>query len=136
MTGSVPFKVVIPARYASSRLPGKPLLQLAGKTMVEWVHGIGEASGADEVIVESDDESILDEVERFSGCCEHTGSDHVSGTGRVTEIAVRRGWSDDTIVVNLQCDEPAIPAGIVTSVASDQSVVNRPNGHLSRTLML
>ncbi len=112
------FKVVIPARYAASRLPGKPLREIAGRSMIARVWDRGIASGASEVIVATDDQRIVDEIARQGGTAVMTSPDHPSGTDRLAEVAALRGWSGDTIVVNLQGDEPCIPVVLLAEVAS------------------
>jgi 3-deoxy-manno-octulosonate cytidylyltransferase (CMP-KDO synthetase) len=111
------FTLVIPARYASSRLPGKALADIAGKPMVVHVADRARESGAAEVIVATDDHRIVDAVERHGHAALMTRADHASGTDRIAEVAVARGWSDDRIVVNVQGDEPRIPATLIRSVA-------------------
>lgn len=113
------FKVVIPARYASSRLPGKPLLEIAGQPMIRHVHERARASGADQVIVATDDERIADCVRGFGGDVCLTARHHPSGTDRIAEVVKRQGWPDATIVVNLQGDEPVMPASLLSQVAED-----------------
>lgn len=113
------FKVVIPARYGSTRLPGKPLLALAGKPMIQHVVERARSSGAGEVIVATDDPRIRDACAAFGTEALMTRADHRSGSDRVAEVIERRGWSDGTIVVNLQGDEPAMPASLIDQVASD-----------------
>lgn len=112
------FRVVIPARYASSRFPGKPLARLAGRPMIEHVHRCAVASGAAEVIVATDDGRIADAVRGFGGTVALTRADHVSGTDRIAEVAAARGWPADTIVVNVQGDAPLTPAASVLQVAA------------------
>jgi 3-deoxy-manno-octulosonate cytidylyltransferase (CMP-KDO synthetase) len=102
------FVVVIPARYGSTRLPGKPLIVIAGKPMIEWVHRQASQSGASEVIVATDDERILAACRAFGARAELTSTEHASGTDRIAEIARRFAWDDDQIVVNVQGDEPLI----------------------------
>lgn len=106
MTGG--FIAVIPARYASTRLPGKPLKDIAGKPMIQWVYGQAAASGASEVIVATDDERIAAACRGFGAPVELTSAEHASGTDRIAEVAKRRGWDDQQIVVNVQGDEPLI----------------------------
>ena len=113
------FKVVIPARYASSRLPGKPLRQLAGKPMLQHVHERAADSGADEVVIATDDERIETAARQFPADVCMTSADHTSGTERLAEVVAARGWDDDTIIVNLQGDEPLMPAMLINQVASD-----------------
>lgn len=97
--------VVIPARYASTRLPGKPLLDIAGRSMIEWVVRQAEEARVGEVIVATDDERIARAVEGFGGCAVMTSPDHVSGTDRVAEVAEKL---DCDVVVNVQGDEPLV----------------------------
>lgn len=115
------FKVVIPARYASSRLPAKPLLDLGGRPMIQWVIAAALHSGADEVLVATDDERIaavaLDPNSRQS-IAVMTRADHPSGTDRIAEVAADRGWDERTIVVNVQGDEPLLPSVLVGQVAA------------------
>ena len=103
------FIVVIPARYASTRLPGKPLKDIAGKPMIEWVYGQSIQSGASEVIVATDDERIVAACRRFGAAVELTATEHPSGTDRIAELARRFAWHDGQIVVNVQGDEPLLP---------------------------
>jgi 3-deoxy-manno-octulosonate cytidylyltransferase (CMP-KDO synthetase) len=102
------FIVVIPARYASTRLPGKPLKDIAGKPMVQWVYEQAAQSGAVEVIVATDDERIAAACRKFGAPVELTSAEHASGTDRIAELAHRFGWADQQIVVNVQGDEPLI----------------------------
>ncbi len=102
------FIAVIPARYASSRLPGKPLKDIAGKPMVEWVYRQTAQSGASEVIVATDDERIADACRGFGARVELTSTEHASGTDRIAELARRFDWDEQQIVVNVQGDEPLI----------------------------
>ncbi len=111
------FKVVIPARYASQRLPGKPLLPIGGRPMVQHVYQRAVESGASQIIVATDDARIADEVEAFGGEVCMTSAAHASGTDRIGEVASVQGWSDDEIVVNLQGDEPLMPPGLLQQVA-------------------
>ena len=115
---SFEFCVVIPARYASSRLPGKPLRHLAGKPMIEHVWRNALRSGAREAMVATDDARILEAVERFGGRAVMTSPDHASGTDRLAEVAAHMAWADDTIVVNLQGDEPCVPGDLLRQTAA------------------
>lgn len=101
--------VVIPARYASSRLPGKPLRVLAGKTLIQHVHERALAAGFANVLVATDDERIRAVCEGFGAKVVMTASTHETGSDRLAEVAQQQGWADDTIVVNLQGDEPLTP---------------------------
>lgn len=113
------FKVVIPARYGSSRLPGKPLLDIAGKPMFAHVHARACQSGAEEVLVATDDARIEAAARALGAEVVMTSPDHPSGTDRLQEVARRKGWSDDTIVVNVQGDEPLIPPAVIDQVAAN-----------------
>ena len=104
------FIAVIPARYGSSRLPGKPLKDIAGKPMIEWVYRQAMGSGASEVIVATDDERIAEACRAFGAPVELTAAEHPSGTDRIAELARRFEWDDEQIVVNVQGDEPLMPA--------------------------
>jgi 3-deoxy-manno-octulosonate cytidylyltransferase (CMP-KDO synthetase) len=111
------FRVVIPARFDSSRLPGKALLPLAGKPMLQWVHERARACGASEVVVATDDERIAVAARNFGADVAMTARTHVSGTDRIAEVASSRGWADADIVVNVQGDEPLIPPPVIDQVA-------------------
>ena len=112
------FVVVIPARYASTRLPGKPLREINGKPMIEHVYRRGRESAARDVVVATDDERIADAAETFGATVCLTGDQHRSGTERIAEVADLFDWDDDTIVVNLQGDEPAMPATLIDQCAA------------------
>jgi 3-deoxy-manno-octulosonate cytidylyltransferase (CMP-KDO synthetase) len=111
------FRIVIPARYASTRLPGKPLAPLRGKPMLQWVHEAAVSSGADEIIIATDDERILEAATAFGAKAQLTSLTHVSGTDRIAEVALQAGWDDQDVVVNLQGDEPLMPPELITQVA-------------------
>jgi 3-deoxy-manno-octulosonate cytidylyltransferase (CMP-KDO synthetase) len=113
----VSFRVVIPARYASVRLPGKPLVNICGQPMLYWVHQIATQSGAAEVVIATDDERILTAAESFGARVQMTSPTHASGTDRIAEVALARGWKDGDIVVNLQGDEPLMPPALLQQVA-------------------
>jgi len=112
------FHVVIPARYSSTRLPGKPLLDIAGKPMVVWVAERAKSSGAQQVIVATDDERVASAVRQHGYAAVMTDAHHVSGTDRIAEVAAIEGWHDDAIVVNVQGDEPLIDAKLIIEVAT------------------
>lgn len=113
------FKIVIPARNGSTRLPGKPLLDLAGKPMIQHVVERALASAADEVVVATDDQRIAKACKGLGVDAMLTAVSHRSGTDRVAEVIERRAWGDDTIVVNLQGDEPCMPASLIDQVAAN-----------------
>ena len=112
------FVVAIPARYASQRLPGKPLVLIAGTPMVVHVARRALAAGADEVVVATDDERIARALAGSGVDVVMTRTDHLSGSDRLAECAALRGWSDETIVVNLQGDEPLAPVSGIRAVAA------------------
>ena len=114
---SLPFKVVIPARYASTRLPGKPLLKIAGKPMIAHVCERAQEADAEEIVVATDDERIFQTVCDLGIKAVMTSSDHQSGTERIAEVARQFGWAGDEIIVNLQGDEPLIPPATIREVA-------------------
>ena len=111
------FKAVIPARYASTRLPGKPLLVMAGKSMLQWVHERACAAQADDVVIATDDERIAVCARTFGADVMLTAATHTSGTDRVAEVARRRGWGEQQIVVNVQGDEPLLPPPLIRQAA-------------------
>ena len=119
------FVVVIPCRYASVRLPGKPLREIAGKSMLEHVHQRGVESDATEVVIATDDQRIADAAEAFGAVVCMTGNQHESGTERIAEVVDLLDWNDETLVVNLQGDEPTMPAALINQCAGlldDESV--------------
>ena len=113
--------MVIPARFASTRLPGKPLLDIAGKPMVVWVAERAKNSGAKQVVVATDDARILEAVNLHGHQAVMTRVEHVSGTDRIAEVALARQWEDDAIIVNVQGDEPLIEASLIIEVAKTLS---------------
>ncbi len=114
---SVRFKVVIPARYGSTRLPGKPLLDIAGKPMIAHVCERAQEADADEIVVATDDQRIFSAVTDLGIKAVMTRADHQSGTERIAEVARLCGWAGDEIIVNLQGDEPLIPPAYIRDVA-------------------
>ncbi|EKE82966.1 3-deoxy-manno-octulosonate cytidylyltransferase [Idiomarina xiamenensis] len=113
------FTVVIPARYGSSRLPGKPLADINGKLMIEHVYQRAQASGAAEVIVATDDQRVFDAVQQFGGHAMMTASEHQSGTERLAEVVEQLALAEQEVVVNVQGDEPFIPPEIIRQVADN-----------------
>jgi 3-deoxy-manno-octulosonate cytidylyltransferase (CMP-KDO synthetase) len=111
------FSVVIPARYASTRLPGKPLADIDGLPMIVRVARQALSSGARDVVIATDDERVLAVVRDHGLDAMLTRSDHVSGSDRVMEVVVARGWRRDHIVINVQGDEPLIPPAVIAQVA-------------------
>lgn len=113
------FIVVIPARFGSTRFPGKPLALINGKPMIQHVYERSMLAGAQDVIVATDDKRIGEVVKSFSGKVCYTGSHHESGTERIAEVLVKENISQDAIIVNVQGDEPFIPPQNITQVASN-----------------
>jgi 3-deoxy-manno-octulosonate cytidylyltransferase (CMP-KDO synthetase) len=111
------FHVIIPARFGSVRLPGKPLAMIGERPLIQWVWQSAVASGAAAVIIATDDERIRAAATRFGADCLMTSAHHASGTDRIAEVVRARGFAADDIVVNLQGDEPAMPAEVISSVA-------------------
>jgi 3-deoxy-manno-octulosonate cytidylyltransferase (CMP-KDO synthetase) len=111
------FRVVIPARYGARRLPGKPLLDIGGKTLIARVWEQATASQAGEVVVATDDERVSEHCRSIGADVVLTSAGHQSGTDRLAEVAAARGWSADSIVVNLQGDEPCMPPVLIDQVA-------------------
>ncbi|MDP1612561.1 MAG: 3-deoxy-manno-octulosonate cytidylyltransferase [Sulfuritalea sp.] len=111
------FRVVIPARYASTRLPGKPLADIAGQPMIVRVAAAARRAGAVGVWVATDDERIAAAVRRYGFDAVMTRADHASGTDRVAEVADQLHWNDEDIVVNVQGDEPLLDPALIAAVA-------------------
>jgi 3-deoxy-manno-octulosonate cytidylyltransferase (CMP-KDO synthetase) len=111
------FRIVIPARYASVRLPGKLLVAIAGKPMIQWVYERARASRASEVLIATDDLLIVSAAHSFGAETVMTAAGHASGTDRIAEVARRQGWSESDIIVNVQGDEPLIPPALIDQVA-------------------
>ena len=109
--------VIIPARYASTRLPGKPLAPVGGKPLVQWVYDRAKASGAKHVVIATDDERIRAAAESFGAQVCMTATSHASGTERIGEVIRTLSIPDDEIVVNLQGDEPLMPPELIRAVA-------------------
>lgn len=114
----IPFKVVIPARYAASRLPAKPLLDLGGKPMVVRVAENAAKSGAEEILIATDHPAILEAAAQHGFDAVITAENHASGTDRIAEVAARRNWSPETLAVNVQGDEPLLPPEMIRAVAN------------------
>ncbi|MFB2828769.1 3-deoxy-manno-octulosonate cytidylyltransferase [Aeromonas jandaei] len=125
------FVVVIPARYASTRLPGKPLADIHGKPMVQHVVEKALQSGADRVIVATDDARVQQALQTTGVEVCMTSPDHQSGTERLAEVCRHYGFAADTIVVNVQGDEPLIPPAIIRQVADNLAAATAPMATLS-----
>lgn len=113
----MPFIVVIPARFASTRLPGKPLLDIAGKPMLQHVYERALASAASAVYIATDDDRVREVALGFTKNVCMTSAEHQSGTDRIQEVAAQLGLPADAVVVNVQGDEPLIPPGAINQVA-------------------
>lgn len=111
------YTVVIPARYAASRLPGKPLREIGGRTLVEHAWRLAQDSGAGRVIVATDDARVASIADGFGADVCMTATHHASGTDRIAEVARLAGLADDHVLVNLQCDEPQMPAALLDQAA-------------------
>jgi 3-deoxy-manno-octulosonate cytidylyltransferase (CMP-KDO synthetase) len=114
----VSFRVVIPARYASTRLPGKPLIDIGGRPMLQHVHARALESGASEVVIATDDERIRTAAEKFGARVCMTAAHHRSGSERLAEVIARLGYGADEVIVNLQGDEPLMPPALLSQVAA------------------
>jgi len=111
------FRVVIPARFASSRFPGKPLAMIGARPMIAWVVDCARGSKASEVIVATDDARIADAARAAGADVAMTSATHESGTDRIAEVARARAFASNDIVVNVQGDEPRMPATLIDAVA-------------------
>lgn len=123
------FSVIIPARYGSSRFPGKPLADIAGKPMVQHVYERALLSEADRVIIATDDSRIADAARAFGAEVCMTREDHPSGTDRLQEVVAQLGFAPDDIVVNVQGDEPLIPPCVINQVA--QNLMAEPQASIA-----
>lgn len=126
---SVPFSIVIPARYASTRLPGKSLLDIKGKPLIEHVYETATKTQAKAIYIATDSKEIANVAEKFGATVVMTSESHESGTDRIAEVVNKLALSDDEIVVNLQGDEYGLPASLVEQVAL--GVFNHPEKHMA-----
>ena len=113
------FSIVIPARHASTRLPGKPLHKITEKTLIQHVYECAARSDASEIIIATDDERIKAEAESFSANVCMTSTEHGTGTDRLHEVVEKYNFPDDHIIVNLQGDEPLMPEEVINQVAAN-----------------
>lgn len=111
------FTVVIPARYESSRLQGKPLMEIAGRPMIQWTWEQAKRSGADRIVIATESEQVRQVCEGFGAEVCMTSASHQSGTERIAEVIEKLGLSDDEIIVNVQGDEPMLPPDLIHQVA-------------------
>ncbi len=123
------FTAIIPARYASTRLPGKPLLDLAGKPMLQRVWEQTCLSAADRVVIATDDQRIADVATKFGAEVCMTSADHPSGTDRLQEVVSKLGLAKTALVVNVQGDEPMIPPALINQVAAN--LANNPQASIA-----
>lgn len=123
------FHVVIPARFGASRLPGKPLVDIAGRPLIQWVWECARASGAASVIVATDDARIEAVARDFGADVVLTSPQHASGTDRIAEVVRARELAADEVVVNLQGDEPLMPPGVIAAVAA--AFIDHPHAEIS-----
>src|ERR1700676_333477 len=131
MTHAPPFIVAIPARYGSTRLPGKPLQLIAGEPMVLHVARRALAAGAIEVVVATDDDRVADALRASDVRVAMTRADHASGSDRLAECAEQLRWPDETVVVNLQGDEALAPAKGIRAVAAARAASDAPMATLA-----
>lgn len=110
--------VVIPARMASQRLPDKPLARLAGQSLIQHVYQCAQRSAAQQIVIATDDESVAAHARGFAANVQMTSVSHQSGSDRIAEVANRLNWPEQTIIVNLQGDEPLMPAACLDQVAA------------------
>ncbi len=113
------FRIIIPVRYASDRMPGKPLLDIAGKSILERVYSQCLQSGADSVVIATDDERIKEAASKFGAPVCMTSKSHQSGTERLAEAATVLGYEEDEVIVNVQGAEPLIPPVVIHQVATN-----------------
>jgi len=123
------FGIVIPARLASTRLPDKPLLDVAGKPLIVRVLEAAQCAGADFVLVAADDQRIVDVVRAAGGEALLTSPVHTSGTDRLAEAVQRRGLAGETIIVNWQGDEPLLDPDVAARIAG--ALAERPSAHMA-----
>lgn len=116
---SNPFIVVIPARYDSSRFPGKVLADIGGKPMIQHVYERAVVSGAEQVVVATDAKNVADAAKKFNASVCMTSREHPSGSDRIAEVAALKQWPDDIVIVNVQGDEPLIPPENIAQVAKN-----------------
>lgn len=111
-------RIVIPARYQSSRLPGKPLVDIGGKPMIEHVYERAQETKADSIVIATDDQRIVEACSKFNADVFYSELDHQSGTERIAEVITQRNYADDDVIINLQGDEPFLEPSLLNQVAS------------------
>ena len=128
---SLDYVIVIPARYESIRLPGKPVVDVEGKTLIQRVYDAAIKSSAKDVIIATDSQIIMDITKDFNAKTIMTDSTHQSGTDRINEIANYENWDDDQVIVNLQGDNPLMPHENIDQLA--RMIIETPGLNLSNT---
>ncbi len=128
-SGQVPFSIVIPARYASTRLPGKSLLDIKGKPLIQHVFETASNTQAKKIVIATDSDKIANVAESFGATVVMTSEEHQSGTDRVAEVVKKLQFGTDEIIVNLQGDEYGLPTSLVEQVAS--GLFNNPGKQLA-----
>ena len=123
------YKIVIPARYSSSRLPGKPLIELSGKTMIQHTYERALETGVKDIVIATDDQRIYDIAKGFGADVVMTRPEHENGTERIAEVAEIKGWDKDDVLVNLQGDEPLVPKALIEQTA--QGLLLNPEAGMS-----
>lgn len=123
------YTIIIPARYASSRLPGKPLAMIAGRPMIERVWMQAQKAGASDLVVATDHNAVQEACERFGARVCMTRTEHESGTDRLAEVVDQLDLDDDAIVVNVQGDEPLVPPEVIEQVA--QNLAKNPSAGIA-----
>ncbi len=123
------FHVVIPARFSASRLPGKPLLVIGDRPLIQWAWQCARSSGASSVIIATDDIRVFDAAKSFGADVQMTSPHHASGTDRIAEVVRAKGFAPEEVVVNLQGDEPMMPPAILQEVA--EAVSSRPQSDIA-----
>ena len=123
------YKIVIPARYASSRLPGKPLIELSGKPMIQHTYERALETGVKDIVIATDDQRIFDVAKSFGADVIMTNPKHENGTERIAEVAEIKGWDKDDVLVNLQGDEPLVPKALIEQTA--QGLLLNPEAGMS-----
>ena len=125
----MPYSIVIPARFAATRLPGKPLREIAGKPLLQYVHECARRTQARRIIIATDDDRIRQAATAFGADVCMTSDQHQSGTQRINEVIQIRDIPDDEIIVNLQGDEPLMPAACIVQVA--ELLASNPDAQMS-----
>jgi 3-deoxy-manno-octulosonate cytidylyltransferase (CMP-KDO synthetase) len=121
---------IIPARYASIRFPGKPLVPIQGKTLIQRTYENASHAQLDEIVVATDDQRIYDHVKQFGGKVVMTSPDHINGSDRIAEVLLSRpDWMKDSIIINIQGDEPCIEPSSIDAIA--QVLIEDPSGSMS-----